>query len=104
MTIGEIRSLLLTADPDIKHYFSMSNDDAYSYWEETQRLPTVADDGHSEEAWRFYVHRFTRDDCDRIAPELFYVLDTCPHVAVSWQKDFEPDTGYIHHIFTCEGY
>ena len=102
MTLEDIRALLVSVDPDIRHYFSTETSRDYSYWEETQRLPFTADDVH-EEGWRFYVHRFTRDERDPIAPRLFAVLESDPGTTVKWKVDHEPDSGYIHHIFECEG-
>lgn len=106
MTLSEIRSLLVSVDPDIRHYFSMSDADAYTYWEETRRLPLIADDryGAEDQGWHFYVHRFTRTEGDTIAQNFFNTLDADPRTTVIWQTDYEHDTGYIHHIFECEGY
>lgn len=103
MTLGDIRALLVGVDPDIRHYFSTETERDYSFWEETQRLPLTADDRH-DEAWRFYVHRFTRDEFDPLARRLFAALDADPRTTVAHTVDFEPETGYIHHIFECEGY
>ena len=103
MTLEEIREVLVTADPDIMHYFSMSDKEAYSYWEETRRLNLIAD-GRHQEGWRFYVHRFSKTEGDTIAATIFDTLDENPRTSVVWTIDFENDTGYIHHIFECEGY
>ena len=106
MTRDEIRALLVTADPNIKHYFSMASGDAYSYWEETQRLPFMGDDCHdaADQAWKFYVHRFTKTENDIIAQTIFDTLDADPRTAVRYSVTYENDTGYIHHIYECEGY
>ena len=106
MTRDEIKALLVTADPNIKHYFSMSNAEAYSYWEETRRLPFMADDAHNsaDQAWRFYVHRYTRTEDDAIAQAIFNALDADPRTTVIWTTGFDHESGYIHHIFECEGY
>lgn len=104
MTLAEIQTLLVGADPDIKHYFSMKRGKAYSYWEETQRLATMADDHHADDAWRFYVHRYTKEEYDEIASHLFRVLDDHPGISVIHTVDYDPDSGYIHHIYECEGY
>jgi hypothetical protein len=50
------------------------------------------------------AHRFTKSDSDPVAPALFAALDAEPSVTVRWLQDYEPSTGYIHHIFDCEGY
>ena len=103
MTVDEIKALLVSVDPSIKHYFTMGKGPAYTYWAEDKRLPLVSNDRHSDEGWRFYVHRFTKREDDPIATALFQALDADDRVAVSRQTDYEADTGYIHHIFTCEG-
>ena len=103
MTLGDIRTLLVSVDPGIRHYFSTEIDRDYTYWEETRRLSFMADDKHLE-AWRFYVHRFTRDEFDPIAQRLFKALDADPRTTVIHRTDFEEDTGYIHHIYECEGF
>lgn len=105
MTLSEIQTKLAGIDPDIKHYFSASDGKNYTYWEETQRLPFMADDRHdpADAAWRFYVHRFTKTEYDPVATALFTALDESTGIAVRWTVDSEPDTGYIHHIFECEG-
>ena len=106
MTRDEIKALLVTADPSIRHYFSMSDAEAYSYWEETQRLPFLADDVHdaSNQAWKFYVHRYTKTEDDAIAQAIFDTLDADPRTTVRWIINHDPQDGYIHHIFECEGY
>lgn len=103
MTLAEIRTLLAGVDPDIRHYFSTETKRDYSYWEESQRLPFLRDDRHGE-AWRFYVHRFTRDEFDPVARRFFDTLDADPRTAVIHTVDHEADSGYIHHVFSCEGY
>lgn len=103
MTLGEIRDLLVSVDPDIRHYFSTETQQDYTFWEETGRLPLTRDDRHAE-AWRFAVHRFTRDEFDPVARRLFDALDADPRTAVIHTVDQEPDTGYIHHIYQCEAY
>ena len=104
MTLGAIKDLLVAVDPNIKHYFSMGNGEDYSWWEESEPLPHTANNRHPDldMGWRFYVHRFTRTEGDPVALAFFEALDDNPATAVRWNIDFENDTGYIHHIFTCE--
>lgn len=103
MTIPEIRELVAEIDPNIRHYFSMGTGTDYTFWEETERLPMMADNHHVEEAWRFYVHRFTKTETDPLSALIFSTLDNDPRVSVRHTVDHEDDTGYIHHIFECEG-
>lgn len=103
MTLEDIRLLVVGVDQNARHYHSMSAEDAYTYWEETQRLPMISDDRH-EEAWRFYVHRFTQDETDQTAAALYAALDGDPRVTVAHTVDHDPEDGTIHHIYQCEGY
>ena len=102
MTLADIKTLLTSVDSGVRHYYSMGTGEAYTCWEETQRLPLVGDDYHCEIGWRFYVHRFTKDEDDTTASALWTALDQHPAIAVQHTVTFEQDTGYIHHIFACE--
>lgn len=106
MTLSEIKALLVSADPNIKHYFSNESSEAYSFWEETRRLGFTAEDNHpvSDQAWRFYVHRYTKIEGDPVAAVIFETLDHDPRTTVRWIVDFDNESGYIHHIYECEGY
>ena len=77
MTLSEIKALLVSADPNIKHYFTMDDSEAYSFWEETRRLPFPGDDRHdpANQAWKFFVHRFTKIEGDPMAATIFEKLD-----------------------------
>ena len=104
MTLEKIGRLLVTVDPDVRRYFSQSeNRAAYTYWEETQRLSLISNDVHAE-AWRFYVHRYTKIENDEVAARLFRTLDQHPAITVRYTVSVEPDTGYIHHVYECEAY
>jgi len=103
MTIAEIRALLVSVDPHIGMYESEHREgEAYTKWRPLRQLETVSDDTH-EEAWAFQVDRFTKDDEDAIADALFAALDHDDRIIVEYLIDYEPDTGYIHHIYDCKG-
>lgn len=105
MTLSDIATLLVTADADMKHYFSMhGSEEPYSYWEETSTLPHTCEDGHTNIGWRFYVHRYTKTEGDSVAAAIFDTLDNDPRTTVRWVIDFDGESGFIHHIFECEGY
>lgn len=106
MTLTEIRDLLVAVDPKIKHYFSMEETERYSYWEETRRLSFTADNRHpsSEEGWHFYVHLFTKTQGDPMAASFYDALDEDFRTTVIWTVDYDTESGYIHHIFECEGF
>lgn len=104
MTLGEIKALVLSADPTAEHYeSSRTGRESYTVWQEVRRLAATADDRHIE-GWAFQVDRFTRDEGDQIAEALFEALDNSDRVALSYAVDYEQDTEYIHHIYDCEGF
>lgn len=103
MTLEDIRRLVITVDPQISHHRSESRTENYSYWEESRLLPYLADDRH-EEAWGFTVHRYSRLEDDPIARAFFRALDADPRVAFSYLVDYDRESGYVHHIFDCEGF
>ena len=103
MTLDEIRALVVSADVHVQHYESRATGEDYTTWRETGRLSYLADDQHLE-GWHFQVDRFTRDEHDPVAAALFAALDADDRVTVAHLVDYEPDTGYIHHIFDCEGW
>lgn len=101
MTRAEIRAALIAVDPAIRHYRSMKASGNYTYWEET-RLLNLCMDNHHAEGWAFVVHRYTKDENDALAAQLFSALDNDDRITVIYQVDHEIETGYIHHIFDCE--
>lgn len=104
MTLSEIKALILSADATAEHYeSSRTGSDSYTVWREVRRLAATADDRHIE-GWAFQVDRFTRDEFDATAEALFEALDGSDRVAVYHAVDFERDSGYIHHIYDCEGF
>lgn len=102
MTREEIAALVLTADPNAQRYASTRRGN-YTKWAEYRRLEYMADDEHIE-GWAFQVDRFTKDEDDPIADAIFEALDKDERVSVQHLVDYEQETGYIHHIFDCEGF
>ena len=104
MTLAEVQALVVSVDQNCGHYESAwAGTAAYTVWREFARLPTMADTGYAEEGWAFQVDRFTKTEGDTIAAALFTALDADPRVAFELQVDYEPETGYIHYIFDCQG-
>lgn len=103
MTVHEIRSLLVSVDPNVRRYEhdGAGTGDAYTVWYETGR-PGFYGDGTEEGSIRFQVDRFTRDEEDPTAAALLAALEGEDDIAVDYLVDYERDTGYIHHIFSCE--
>lgn len=102
MTISEIKTLLISCDPNVQRYeHDQTGSNAYTVWHEYGR-PGLYGDGQ-EHGIRFQVDRFTRDEDDAIAGSLLAALEGADDIAVDYRVDYERDTGYIHHIYDCEG-
>lgn len=103
MTLSDIRALVVSVDPAAGHYESAHDQgEAYTVWYEVQRAGLMADNIRPNKTWRFQIDRFTKTEDDPIAAQLEAALESCPFVSYNYLVDYEPDTGYIHHIFDCE--
>lgn len=103
MTLDDIRTLVISVDPNAGHYESAyRGGDSYTVWYEVQRAGLMADNKRPCKSWRFQIDRFTKDENDPIAAQLEAALEACPFVSYDYLVDYERDTGYIHHIFDCE--
>ena len=89
MTIQEIKDLLTGIDPDVQRY---DHDRADFHG-----------DGRTQGGIRFQVDRFTKEEDDATAAALLEALEGNDFIAVDYLVDYERDTGFIHHIFDCEG-
>lgn len=104
MTVEEIKAIVAALDADAGHYESaFRGGAAYTVWRELHPLPIMGDDRHAAEAWAFQIDRFTKSEGDATAMAIREALEANPRVAFHYDVDYEPDTGYIHHIFDCEG-
>lgn len=103
MTVSEIQALVVAVDPNAAHYESAHREgEPYTVWYEKRTLPFMGDGEHLG-GIKFKIDRFTKSENDQIAAGLYTALEARPDVAFEYLTDYEPDTGYIHHIFDCEG-
>jgi hypothetical protein len=103
MTISEIKTFLVTVDSTIERYESSKRDtDAYTVWYEVNPGTAFADGKH-EDVIKFQVDRFTKTEDDATAAAIKAALDARDDIAFDYLVDYENDTGYIHHIYDCEG-
>lgn len=102
MTTQEIKALILTADSNAKRYKSSREEDAFTVWAEFERIqpPGAA---YDELGWRFEIDRFTREEDDKVAASIERALSEDDRVAYTYEVTYEVETGYIRHIFVCEG-
>lgn len=104
MTLNQIKALVISVDPNAGRYDSAyTGTEAYTRWREIHPLPIKGENAHNVEAWSFQIDRFAKSENDAIAEAFRAALDAQPGIAFEYQVDYEPDTGYIHHIFDCEG-
>ena len=104
MTIQEIKNLLVAVDPDVQRYDHdwAGTGEAYTVWQEITPLG-VYGDGTEEGSIHFQVDRFTKTEDETTAAALLTALEGADDIAVDYRVDYEKDTGYIHHIYDCEG-
>ncbi len=102
MELTDIKALVLSADQQAQHYESARDGGAFTRWQETRRISYTADDRHVR-GWHFVIDRFAKKEFDPVAAAIEQVLTDSPGVAYAYSVDYESDTGYIHHIFDCEG-
>lgn len=103
MTCAEIKDFLVGVDPTIERYeSSRSGKDAYTVWYELGTTNHFAD-GENAGIMRFQVDRFTKRENDKVAARILTALQDRDDIAYRYEVAYEPDTGYIHHIFDCEG-
>lgn len=102
MTLEDVRALVLSADPQAMHYVHAKGRGAYTTWQETQRIGMSADDAR-DKGWAFMVDRFTQTEFDETAAAIEQVLSGAVGVVCRYRVDYERESGYIHHIFDCEG-
>lgn len=103
MTVREIQALVVSADPAAKHYESPHNGTDYTVWMEYQRIGISSDD-LSGGGWKFQIDRWTKEEYDPVAEQIEQVLNATPGVAFTYMVNYEQDSGYIRHMFDCEGY
>lgn len=103
MTLKQIQAFVASVDPQARHYFSREETVDFTRWHERRRLPVMGDGRHAEEAWAFQIDRFTRDENDPVYTAFVAALENNPRIFWSEETLFEEDTGYIHHVFICQG-
>ena len=103
MTREDIKALVLSVDPEAKHFIASKKGDAFTVWGEYERSGMVADD-RQDYGWKFEIDRYTTDDEDEIAKQIEQALIDHPGVIVnSYRIGYDPKAGYIRHVFDCEG-
>lgn len=104
MELTTIRDVILRGDPEAQHYTTSNRDrNAFTVWGEYEYIGLDADDFKTEPGWRFEVDHYTRTEFSPTAAQLLRVLSSEPGIAVRYTVQYQESTGYIRHIFDCEG-
>lgn len=103
MTVQEIAGIIVQADPDAQHYKAEMDTEAFTVWMEYERIGLMADDEYAEPGWKFEIDRYTKTEFDPIVEKLEQVLTEAPGVTWTHRVMYDIDTGYIRHVFDCEG-
>jgi hypothetical protein len=101
MTLDEFVALIVTVDSSVRHFGSRKQGN-YTVWAEYDTNSLKADDKTVERALKVQIDRFTKTENDSIAAEITAMLDTNDIAYSGPLVDYEQDTGYIHHIWSCE--
>lgn len=102
MNVRDIRDLVALADPGARHYVKAGGGVDFTTWMEYKRLGLPGDDEHGE-GWKFQIDRYTKTEFDPVAEAIEEVLKEAEGVAFTYLVDYEQDSGYIRHLFDCEG-
>ncbi len=100
MLLTEFRDILLTADPECKHYFGPGTGN-YTVWHETGKTGLYGDNLEQEPVNRIMVDRFTKITYDPVVETIRKALER-DDIASDYTVSVETDTGYIHHNWDCE--
>lgn len=104
MTVDDIKDFVVAIDPDADHYESEYREGAsYTVWYEQGPIEEDSGDGEYLGGIKFTIARITREENDVIAAALYAALDASDTIAFQYKPDFDPESGYILHIFACEG-
>lgn len=99
-----IRDAIKKGDPEAQHYTTSDKTrDAFTVWGEYEAFGLSADDGYVEQGWRFEVDHYTRTEFSPVAAQILAALRSDPGITVSYSVAYDYSTGYIRHVFDCEG-
>lgn len=102
MTLEYIKDMVASIDPEARRYYTPVEGNAFTVWQEYAEIGLHADDV-TEEGWAFEIDRYTKDADDPIAAAIRKRLRQEAGITYTYQIVYEPESGYIRHIFDCEG-
>ena len=96
MTLDQFGTVIKSADPAAAHYAGKGTGN-YTRWYEYD----LGDNGGKSGPMKIQVDHFTKLENDPVVTGITEALNL-DDVYAKHLVDFEPDTGYIHHIWDCE--
>lgn len=100
MTLHDFKELLLTVTPNVYHLEAVKTDE-YLVYHQTGVKTLRGGDSVSEQGIRVAVDFFTKNEKSETPERLFKVLSENVFVT-DYITDYEHDTKYLHHAYTCE--
>ena len=103
MTLEAIQAFVVSIDPNADHYESAYREgEPYTVWYELGPLENFGD-GEYLGGIKFVIARITMEENDPIVSAIKTALDARDDIAFDYKPDYDPATGYILHLFECEG-
>ncbi len=99
INLDNFKALLLTADPDADKWKGKGQGDR-TIWYPSQIVKIRSDDMDDDSWLKIQVNRFTKSDSDPIVSKIYDTL-TQAGIPFEYIVDYEEDTDFINHIFTC---
>lgn len=100
MQLSDLKTLMLVIDPNLTKFKGQTTGN-YTVWYPGGISGKLMSDDQSEDfIQRAYIDRFTKIDNDPIVKQIKTKLDEA-FIPFDYVIDYEQDTGYIHHSFSC---
>lgn len=98
MTVQEFKALLLTIDPNAKHFY-WSGGGNYTVWAEYSESYLIRDDKIASKDHNIQVDRYTKLEYDPMVDLLTAGFDI-PEIVIRPRRIiYETNGGYVHHIW-----
>lgn len=103
MTIEAFAELLYSIDPNTtRHEIIGQKGDAYTVFSDYSTSILYANGRLAGLLHKIQVDYFTRTEDDPVAFQFLRAFAENDEITCDYQKDFEKDSRYFHHIFDCE--
>lgn len=103
MTIETFAELVYSIDRDAARYEMIGQKgDAYTTFTDYDTVIQYANGRPAGLLHKIQVDFFTRTENDPVAFRFLRMFAENDEITCAYQKDFESDSRYIHHIFDCE--